>query len=104
MNMKPHSHRGDLTARMIELQLLLTGGSPSQRELIEHFNVDRKTIKRAIDALSLHYPVVEEQDGRNTRCRFSDDYRYVPPMLTASELATLLLEQGSTFFLQRRAA
>ena len=80
---------------MVELQLMLTDGSPSQRELVRYFNVDRKTIKRAIDALSLHYPVIEEQDGREIRYRFSDDYQFVPPMLTASELATLLLAQES---------
>lgn len=95
MTMNPHSHRGDLTARMVELQLLLTDGSPSQRELVEHFGVDRKTIKRAIDALSLYYPVMEEQDGREIRYRFSDEFRFVPPSLTASELATLLLAQES---------
>ncbi|MEJ7710568.1 MAG: hypothetical protein WKF84_12040 [Pyrinomonadaceae bacterium] len=44
--MKLHSHRSDLTARVIELPLFLAGGFRSQRELIEHFKVDRKTIKR----------------------------------------------------------
>ncbi len=89
------SHRGDLTARMVELQLMLAEGAYSQRELIEHFGVDRKTIKRAIDALSIYYQVVEEQDGREVRYRFSDDYKFVPPTLTPSELATLLLAQES---------
>lgn len=89
------SHRGDLTARMVELQLMLAEGSYSQRELIEHFGVDRKTIKRAIDALSIHYQVVEEPDGREVRYRFSDDYKFVPPALTPSELAILLLAQES---------
>ncbi|MCP9495163.1 MAG: WYL domain-containing protein [Pyrinomonadaceae bacterium MAG19_C2-C3] len=93
--MNPQSHRGDLTARMVELLLLLTDGSRSQRELIKHFGVDRKTIKRAIDALSLHYQIVEEPDGREIRYRFSDDYKFVPPTLTPSELATLLLAQES---------
>ncbi len=93
--MKPHSHRGDLTARMIELPLLLASRSYSQRELIAHFGVDRKTIKRAIDALSLHYQIVEEPDGREIRYRFSDDYKFTPPTLTPSELATLLLAQES---------
>lgn len=93
--MTKHSHRGDLTARLVELQLLLTGGAPSQRELIEYFGVDRKTIKRAIDALSLHYQITEEQDGREVRYRFSDDYKFTPPALTPAELATLLLAQES---------
>lgn len=89
------SHRGDLTARLVELQLLLAERGYSQRELIEHFKVDRKTVKRAIDALSLHYQIVEEPDGREIRYRFSDDYKFVPPALTPSELATLLLAQQS---------
>lgn len=93
--MKSHSHRGDLTARMVELQLLLTSRSYSQHELIDHFGVDRKTIKRAIDALSLHYQIIEEPDGREIRYRFSDDYKFTPPTLTPSELATLLLAQES---------
>lgn len=87
------SHRGDLTARTIELLLLLTSGSRSQRELIDHFGVDRKTIKRHIDALSLHYPVVEEPDGREVRYRFAEDYEFTPPALTPAELATLVLAQ-----------
>src|SRR5947209_10846613 len=89
------THRGDLTARMVELQLLLTERAYSQRELIEHFGVDRKTIKRAIDTLSLHYPILEEQDGREVRYRFSDEYKYVSPPFTPSELATLLLAHES---------
>jgi predicted DNA-binding transcriptional regulator YafY len=93
--MELHSHRGDLTARMVELQLLFTSGSYSQRELIDHFGVDRKTIKRAIDALSLHYQIIEEPDGREIRYRFSDDYKFVPPTLTPSEMATLVLAQES---------
>lgn len=93
--MKEKSYRGALTARMIELQLLLTGGSRSQRELIEHFRVDRKTIKRDIDTLSIYYPVTEEQDGREVRYRFSSDYKFIAPTLTPLELATLLLAQES---------
>jgi predicted DNA-binding transcriptional regulator YafY len=93
--MNEKSHRGDLTARMIELQLLLTGGSHSQRELIEYFRVDRKTIKRAIDALSIHYQITEEPDGREIRYSFSEDYKFTPPTLTPLELATLILAQES---------
>lgn len=93
--MEPRSHRGDLTARLVELQVLLTGNAPSQGELTRHFGVNRKTIKRALDALSRHYLIIEEQDGREVRYRFSDDYRFVPPALTPSELAALLLAQES---------
>ncbi len=89
------SHRGDLTARLVELQLLLAERAYSQRELIAHFGVDRKTIKRAIDALSAHYQISEEPDGREIRYRFSDGYIYRPPTFTPSELAILLLAQES---------
>jgi predicted DNA-binding transcriptional regulator YafY len=93
--MKEKSHRGDLTARMIELQLLLADGGRSQRELIKHFRVNRKTIKRAIDALSIHYQITEESNGREVRYGYSKDYKFTPPTLTPLELATLLLAQES---------
>jgi predicted DNA-binding transcriptional regulator YafY len=87
------THRGDLTARMVELPLLLTERAYSQRELIERLSVDRKTVKRTIDALSLHYPILEEKQGREVFYRFSDDYQFKPPTLTPREVATLLLAQ-----------
>ena len=87
------SHRGDLTARMVELPLLLAERPFTQAELAQHFGVDRKTVKRAIDAVSLHYPVEELSDGREARYCFSDGYRFTPPTLTPSELATLVLSQ-----------
>jgi len=87
------SHRGDLTARMVELPLLLAERPYTQAELAQHFGVDRKTVKRAIDAVSLHYPVEEHSDGREARYCFSDGYKFTPPTLTPSELATLVLSQ-----------
>ena len=87
------SHRGDLTARMVELSLLLAERPYSQAELACHFGVNRKTVKRAIDAISLHYPVEEDTRGREARYCFSEDYKFTPPTLTPSELATLLLSQ-----------
>lgn len=89
------SHRGDLTGRLVELLLLLTERAFSQRELVGHFNVDRKTVKRAVDALSIHFPIIEEPDGREVRYRLSDEYRFAPPTFTPSELAVLLLAQES---------
>jgi predicted DNA-binding transcriptional regulator YafY len=91
--MKEKSHRGDLTARMIELQLLLTDGGRSQRELIEHFRVDRKTIKRAIDALSIHYQITEEPDGHEIRYCFSKDYKFTRPHKKLTEWARQMLLQ-----------
>ena len=89
------SHRGELTARTIELLLLLTSGARSQRELIDRFRVNRKTVKRLIDALSLCCPVIEERRGREVFYSFTDGYEFKPPALTPPELATLLLAQGS---------
>lgn len=89
------SHRGELTARTIELLLLLTSGARSQRELIDRFGVDRKTVKRLIDALSLCCPVAEERRGREVVYSFTDGYEFKPPALTPPELATLLLAQES---------
>jgi predicted DNA-binding transcriptional regulator YafY len=87
------SHRGDLTARMVELPLLLAEKAYSQRELIEYFDVDRKTIKRAIDALSMQYQIFEEQRGREVLYRFAENYKFIPPALTPGEVAVLLLAQ-----------
>jgi predicted DNA-binding transcriptional regulator YafY len=95
MKKKIQSHRGDLTARMIELLLMLSDRAPSQSELVKHFGVDRKTIKRAVDALSIHYPVIEERDGKLIRYRLSDEFQFSPPSLTASEIAVLLLARES---------
>lgn len=89
------SHRGDLTGRLVELLLLLAERGYPQRELVEHFKVDRKTVKRAVDALSAHFPVEEEVDGREVRYRLSGGYRFAAPTFTPSELAVLLLAQES---------
>ncbi len=89
------THRGDLTARVVELLLLLTEKAYSQRELIEHFGVDRKTIKRTIDALSGHFNITEEKIGREVFYLYSNDYKFKPPTLTPQEVATLLLSQES---------
>lgn len=89
------SHRGELTERMALLPLLLAERPHSQQELARIFNVNTKTIRRAIDALSRPYPIVAEHDGREVFYHFSNDYRYQPPPLTPVELATLVLAQES---------
>ncbi len=89
------SHRGDLTERMVLIPLLLAERPRSQKELTSRFSVNRKTIKRDIDVLSLHYPIEEEIQGREVQYGFSDGYKFKPPPLTPSELAPLLLAQES---------
>lgn len=89
------SHRGELTERMALLPLLLAERPYSQRELAEIFRVHGKTIRRDIDALSRHYPIVDERDGREVCYRFRSDHKYRSPDFTPPELATLVLAQES---------
>lgn len=89
------SHRGELTERLALLPLLLAERPHSQQELAERFRVHSKTIRRDIDTLSIHYPIVAERDGREVFYRFSDDYKYRSPAFTPAELATLVLAQES---------
>ena len=86
-------HRGNLTYRLVELQLMLAERPRSQQELVRYFQVNRKMIRKDIDALSTHHPITEERVGRHVIHRFIDGYRFQPPQFTPSELATLLLAQ-----------
>jgi HTH domain len=88
-------YRGDLTYRLVELQLMLAERPRSQQELVQHFRVNRKTIRKDIDALSGHHPITEERAGRHVMYRFIDGFRFQPPQFTPSELATLLLAQDA---------
>jgi predicted DNA-binding transcriptional regulator YafY len=88
-------HRGDLTYRLVELQLMLAERPRSQQELAQHFRVNRKTIRKDIDALSTHHPITDERAGRHVVYRFVDGFRFQPPQFTPAELATLLLAQGA---------
>ncbi len=89
------SHRGDLTERMAVIPLLIAERPHSQRELAELLQVNSKTIRRDLDIVMRHYPIVSVREEKEVRYRFSDDYRYQPPDLTPPELATLLLAQES---------
>lgn len=88
-------YRGNLTYRLVELQLMLAERPRSQQELVQHFRVNRKTIRKNIDALSVHHPITEERAGRHVIYRFVDGFRFQPPQFTPSELATLLLAQDA---------
>jgi predicted DNA-binding transcriptional regulator YafY len=76
------------------LPYLLEGRRRSQKELMEYFNVDRKTIVSTIDTLSLPGQpnlIVEEREGRHVYYRLSE--AYIAPTLTLGESAALLLAQ-----------
>src|SRR6266536_1586690 len=89
------SHRGDLTERLALIPILLTDRPCTQRELAERFQVNPRTIRRNVDELSRHHPIVIQWKGREVEYGFSNDYRYRSPVLTPGELATLLLAQES---------
>lgn len=57
--------RQNLSNRLNELEHYLLSQPRTQKELVEHFGVDRKTVRRAIDKLTLTANVNEEKDGRN---------------------------------------
>lgn len=82
--------RYSLSNRLNELEQYLLSQPRTQKEIAEHFGVDRKTVRRAIDKLSLTLDVYEEKDGRHTI------YKILKPDLksenfTPMEIAALLL-------------
>ena len=89
------SHRGDLTERMALIPLLLAECPHSQRELATLFQVNSKTIRRDLDILSRHYPIISIHEDKEVRYCYSDGYKYHSPSFTPAELATLLLAQES---------
>lgn len=91
------SHRSDMATRLTELPFMLADRPYTQKELVDHFGVDRKTIKSAIDALTDPYKITEKREGRHVYY-YSIGGRKRPDF-TALELAALLLAQeaiGST--------
>ncbi len=91
----PISHRGDLTERLALIPVLLAEKPRTQRELAEEFHVNPKTIRRNVDELSRHHPILVERKGNQVAYRYSRDYQYRSPVFTPGELATLLLAQES---------
>lgn len=86
--------RESLGARLVLLTHLLDGRRWSQKELMEHLGVDRKTIVSNLDALSqpgLPHAVLEEREGRHVYYRLSDNYQR--PSLNLTESAIILLAQ-----------
>ena len=91
------SHMDKMAARIEELPYLLAERPHTQKELVEHFKADRKTIKNSINTLKKHYKITEKIEGRNVYYSITGGYKR--PNFTALEMAALLLAQeaiGST--------
>lgn len=84
--------KNSLSSQIIELQHYLLKYPRTQKQIVEHFGVDRKTVRRAIDKLGQFAPVTEEKDGRNT-VYFIADNDFNSSQLTPIELAALVLSQ-----------
>ena len=84
--------KNSLSNQIIELQHYLLKHRRTQKQIVEHFGVDRKTVRRAIDKLGQIAPVSEERDGRNT-VYFIAENDLDSSQLTPIELAALVLSQ-----------
>jgi predicted DNA-binding transcriptional regulator YafY len=87
------SKRGQMGARLSDLLFLLADRAHTQQELMAHFKVDRKTIKRDLDHLSVRNAIQEERVGRHVYYRLGGAAGFKQPDFTTAELATLLLAQ-----------
>ena len=84
--------RNNLSNRLPELEHYLTVQRRTQKEIAEHFGVDRKTVCRAIDRLTQFANVSGEKKGRNT-IYFIAKNDFNSPQFTPIELAALVLSQ-----------
>lgn len=84
--------RNNLSSRLHDLEHYLTVQPRTQKEIAEHFAVDRKTVSRAVDKLTQTADVSEEKRGRNT-IYFIADTDFNSPKFTSIELAALVLSQ-----------
>lgn len=83
-----------LGERLLALPQLLQSRRWSQKELMDYFGVDRKTIVNDIDILTnatVPTPISEEREGRHVYYRLNGTYQ--GPQLTLAESAMLLLAQ-----------
>lgn len=82
----------NLSSRLKELEHYLTRNRRTQKEISDHFGVDRKTVRRAIDKLGQISNVSEEKEGRHTIYFIVED-DFNSPQFTPIELAALVLSQ-----------
>jgi predicted DNA-binding transcriptional regulator YafY len=91
------SHSDKMATRFEELPYMLAERPHTQKELVEHFKADRKTIKSSINTLKKRHKITETKEGRHIYYYSIGGYKR--PNFTALEMATLLLAQeaiGST--------
>lgn len=84
--------RQNLSNRLNELEQYLLNQPRTQKQIAEHFGVDRKTVRRAVDKLGQTANIYEEKDGRNTVYQIlKSDLRTED--FTPMELAALVLSR-----------
>jgi predicted DNA-binding transcriptional regulator YafY len=91
------SHADKMATRFAELPYMLAERPYTQKELVDRFKADRRTIKSSIEALRERYKIKETKEGRHVYYQSVGGYKR--PDFTAVEMATLLLAQeaiGST--------
>ena len=82
--------RKNLNSQIHEVQLFIEEKPRTQKEIADYFKVDRQTVRRAIDKLSLYTNLIDEYEGRNIFYRID---RIKPLEFTPLELSTLILAQ-----------
>lgn len=85
------SHSDKMAERLANLPYLLAERPRTQKELVDHFKVDRKTIKSNIDALKKQHKITIKREGRHVI--YSSAGEYKRPNFTSLEMAALLLAQ-----------
>jgi predicted DNA-binding transcriptional regulator YafY len=78
--------------RLNELETYLSRQKRTQKEIADHFGIDRKTVRRDIDKLSRYAQVSEEKEGRNTTY-FLIEQDFNSSQFTPIEIAALVLSQ-----------
>ncbi len=90
--------RYSLTARLLDILLLLADKPRTQTELAHIFKVSTRTIRDDMTVLISHAPIISEpsdEDARVVEYRYMDGHEFKPPQLMPAELAALLLAQES---------
>lgn len=78
--------------RLSKLEIYLSRQKRTQKEIAEHFGIDRKTVRRDIDKLSRYAQVSEQKEGRNTTY-FLIEQDFNSSQFTPTEIAALILSQ-----------
>ncbi len=84
--------KNSLSSKIVELEQYLRNQRRTQKQIAEHFGVDRKTVRRAIDKLGQFAPASEESEGRNT-IYFIPKNDFNSAQMTSIELVALVLSQ-----------